>query len=310
MLHHKIIWQFVVTSLILTTISCSVQKRQERYRERLLIEGNNGSGPGELKWAILADGLPYGPSSFAIDNKADVFVVDDLNDRIAKFDRDGKYIGSIMPISPRQINDIAFDTRDNLYIRLSKEIAVYDSNDVLKRMIKFKKGYSVVRIDITVNGTILTQDPDPSQHGHILELDTMGVVISGKLDLLYFIECRGEYFVREWRSGTTTRQSDSIYDKHGRPIFSIRSLNYSEIIGIDSLLNTYIVLHNYEPKTSENYLLKVNTGGKIIAHFNIKNSSGSADVSRTMRVSNSGHVYVLDGGPTRKYQLWEYYPVK
>ena len=70
----------------------------EEYVPKVIIEGKWGSGPGEFGIASrfpLGHFDQYKPNSLAVNSKGQVYVLDYVNNRIQKFDREGKYLISI-----------------------------------------------------------------------------------------------------------------------------------------------------------------------------------------------------------------------
>lgn len=79
----------------------------EEYVPKVVIEGKWGTGPGEfgVAWTYASDVNspqeesgeipPILPSSLAINSKGDVYILDTVNNRIQKFNMEGKYLKSI-----------------------------------------------------------------------------------------------------------------------------------------------------------------------------------------------------------------------
>jgi len=294
----------LVLILFTVTLIFGCSSKKEEYRERLLIVGKIGSDPGELSWEKIG-ALPTGPISFAVNGKGAIYILDLLNDRVVEFDSNGKYIASFPQDTTKYLMDIAFDKNNNIYIEYwSGDIAIYDNTMKLKKTLDLRgNGHPITPMEVTKRNTILLMDPNIENGDHIIELDTNGYLLSGKYDISYYIESRGEYYIRVWHSGLTSRSSDSVYNADNKLVFPA----FGKIIGIDSSKNIYFSMKvKEEPKER---ILKVSLKGKILADFLIRYSSGHADVCRTTRVSDAGHVYVLDGSwQKEKFQLWKYYP--
>jgi hypothetical protein len=288
-----------VLLILLSFFNCFLFR--EKYREKLLVEGKIGSGPGELSWKVF-DLLPTGPISLGVNRKENVFVLDLLCNRVVKFGVDGKYVESF----PQDINvylmDIAFDKKNNMYLEYwSGDIAIYDKDMNLKRVLNLEgKGHPVTPMEVTNRNTILLMDPDISRKNNIIEIDTNGNIIKSRDNLTSYIITKGEYYIGS---------DNNVYNANDKPVFSLRRLKIEdgnpEIIGIDSLRNIYFKIG--VEGSLEDRIVKVNPRGRRRADFLIKYSSGHADVCRTVRVSDAGHVYVLDD-VGEKFQIWEYYP--
>ncbi len=282
---------------------------RQKYSERLLIEGNIGSGPGELNWKII-DYLPSGPTSFGINSRQEIFVLDFLNKRVVKFDKNGNYVESFPQDVNKPLMDIAFDKNDNIYIEYtSGNIGVYDIDMILKRILDLKRLVppitpKITPVEVTNRNTILLVNPKINKENEILEVDTNGNIIEVRDKRRGYIVTKGEYYMQE-----TTEADFCIYNNEDRRILSIRKLKLRdgshEIVGIDSLRNLYLKVG--VKGLMQDRILKVSPRGRIMADFIIKYSSGHTDVCRTSRVSDGGKVYVLDD-LDEKFQLWEYSP--
>jgi hypothetical protein len=77
----------------------------EEYVPKVIIEGKWGTGPGEfgVAWTYASDtespmspsgskSMPIYPSSLAVDGKGNIYVLDAINNRIQKFDAEGKFL--------------------------------------------------------------------------------------------------------------------------------------------------------------------------------------------------------------------------
>jgi len=74
------------------------QVQLEEYVPRVIIEGKWGTEPGEFGrnyWMDEGEEYIYEPKSLAVDSKGNIFILDTVNNRIQKFDSEGKYLLSI-----------------------------------------------------------------------------------------------------------------------------------------------------------------------------------------------------------------------
>ena len=71
----------------------------EEYVPEVIIEGKWGAGEGEFGRQIHPDAPAvnriYQPSSLAVDSRGNIYILDVVNNRIQKFDKDGRYLKSI-----------------------------------------------------------------------------------------------------------------------------------------------------------------------------------------------------------------------
>jgi len=64
----------------------------EKYEKRVIIDAKWGSGPGEFGKVDNIEGPSTGPAAFTISSKGNIFVLDNVNNRVQKFDGQGNYI--------------------------------------------------------------------------------------------------------------------------------------------------------------------------------------------------------------------------
>jgi hypothetical protein len=296
--------------LILTGFSDCFLFKQE-YSEKLLIKGNIGPGPGELLWETI-NYLPTGPTSFGVNRRKEIFILDFLNNRVLKFDKNGNYAESFPQETNRKLMDIAFDKNDNIYIEyISGDIGIYDADVILKRVLDLKRLVppitpKITPLEITNSNTILLVNPKINRENEIIGVDTTGNILNTIDKVDGYILTKGEYYIKE-KPG----EGKSVYNNQEKQIFSIRKLKLqdenSEIVGIDSSHNIYFKVG--VKGSMQDRIIKVNPGGRVLADFTIKYSSGHTDVCRTVRVSKAGNVYVLDD-QDQKFHLWEYSALK
>ncbi len=310
-MHERNFSFYVILSLLILTGFSNCFLFKQEYGEKLLIEGDIGSGPGELLWETI-DYLPTGPTSFGINRRKEIFILDFLNNRVVKFDKNGKYAESFPQLKSIKLMDIAFDKNDNIYIEyVSGDIGIYDADMILKKVLDLKRLVppvtpKITPVELTTRNTILMVNPKINKENEIIEVDTTGNILKTIDKIEGYILTKGEYYIKG-----EPGEGESIYNNQNKQMFSIRKLKLEdespEIVGIDSSLNLYFKLG--VKGSMEDRILKVNPGGRILADFTITYSSGHTDVCRTIRVSEDGNVYVLDD-QDQKFHLCEYSPIK
>jgi hypothetical protein len=287
--------------------SCFLLKQE--YNENLLIEGKIGSGTGELRWETI-DYLPTGPTSFGVNSRNEIFILDFLNNRVVKFDKRGRFVENFPQDKKNRLMDISFDKNDNIYIEyISGNIGIYDADMILKRTLDLKRLVppitpQITPVEVTGDNTILLVNPKINKENEIIEVDTNGTILEVRDKRRGYIVTKGRYYIQE-----TTEGSSSIYNNKHEQILSTRKLrvndSQTEILGIDSLHNIYI--KSGVKGLMQDRIIKISPRGRIIADFPIKYSSGHTDVCRTARVSQTGKVYILDD-IDENFRLWEYSP--
>ncbi len=68
----------------------------EEYVPKVVIEAKWGTNKGEFGRSSLGEGtILYQPDSLAVDSKGNIYILDIVNNRIQKFDKEGRYIKSL-----------------------------------------------------------------------------------------------------------------------------------------------------------------------------------------------------------------------
>lgn len=304
---NKLCLDTFILLILLGFSNCFLFKQE--YSEKLLIERKIGSGTGELSWETI-DYLPTGPTSFGVNKRNEFFILDFLNSRVVKFDKNGNFVENFPQDKNRRLMDISFDKNGNIYIEyMSGDIGVYDSDMILKRILNLKRLVppitpKITPVEVTSRNTILLVNPKINKENEIIEVDTIGNILETRDRRGGYIVTKGEYYIQE-----TTEGESSIYNNEHKQILSMQKLKSKdgkpEIVGIDSLRNLYLKVG--VKGLMQDRIIKVSPRGRIISDFPIKYSSGHTDVCRTARVSKGGKVYVLDD-LDEKFQLWEYSP--
>lgn len=92
-------------------------KGKEQYVQKVIIDAKWGKGPGEF--GLMEEEGRWGPESLAIDNQGNIYMLDSINKRIQKFNKEGKYMASINldpHIRFRCPDDLCIDQVGNLYV--------------------------------------------------------------------------------------------------------------------------------------------------------------------------------------------------
>ena len=76
----------------------------EKYVPHMLVQGKWGDGPGKFKYRMW-EGEADWPRSFVVDSEKNILILDQYNNRIQEFDKNGKYVSSIQIQSFKQATD-------------------------------------------------------------------------------------------------------------------------------------------------------------------------------------------------------------
>jgi hypothetical protein len=87
--------RYVIWIAVLMCVADTVWAQpKETYHAKILFQGIFGAAPGEYGFNVGGGGQEY-PTMFTVDGKEQVYVLDDLNNRIEHYDADGKFLGLI-----------------------------------------------------------------------------------------------------------------------------------------------------------------------------------------------------------------------
>ncbi|MEW6558050.1 MAG: hypothetical protein AB1349_11990 [Elusimicrobiota bacterium] len=81
-------------SIVFTNSIPVIAQDKEEYISKVIIEGKWGTGAGEFGYT-MCEGSADWPRSFVVDNEDNVFILDQYNNRIQKFNKNGEYENSI-----------------------------------------------------------------------------------------------------------------------------------------------------------------------------------------------------------------------
>lgn len=106
-----------------------------------VVEGKWGDGPGEfgIKWDEL--GLPFGPyPDVAVDKEGNIYVGDDVNHRVQKFSKNGKYLLSLGGKKGEDswiygVLGLVVDEDGSVYVGQGKFIQIFDKNGTYRKLI-------------------------------------------------------------------------------------------------------------------------------------------------------------------------------
>jgi len=89
---------FILLSITFLKLSAhgEVTVVTEEYVPKVVIEAKWGTNKGEFGRSSLGEGtILYQPDSLAVDSKGNIYILDIVNNRIQKFDKEGRYIKSL-----------------------------------------------------------------------------------------------------------------------------------------------------------------------------------------------------------------------
>jgi len=122
----------LILSAIFMISGTDIFSQKHNYVPEILINAHWGTATGEFG---LRDGKeiePVGPITFTLDNKNNIYILDTINGRIQKFDKDGK----LLAIIGRKIygSTMCVDNDGNLYLLQRNFIRQYSPTGELKKI--------------------------------------------------------------------------------------------------------------------------------------------------------------------------------
>lgn len=115
--------KFILISLLtLFLLGINIQGTEgSNIRKEIAFKSKVGSKDGEVGFMTLKNGETIVPSAITIDSNGNIYIADIANDRIQKFDKNGKFLFKInMHIKRKKwykiIDDLSVDNADNLYM--------------------------------------------------------------------------------------------------------------------------------------------------------------------------------------------------
>jgi len=135
---------------------------------RPLIRGAWGGGPGQFGRLEAAESNPEGPMSLGVDGKGGIWILDQVNQRLQRFDREGKPIGAI-PLSGSTGQDLALtdDGKALVLDRLGQQpgVEIYGADGRMERRLnavggQIKEGGGITGLFSTPGGVYVENGHD------------------------------------------------------------------------------------------------------------------------------------------------------
>lgn len=84
-------------------------------KSRVIVNTSWGSGPGQIGLTVEPDVQPQGAKSFAVGKDGSVYILDQVNQRVQHFDKNGKHVKSL-PADRPQLDNIAVSDTGAVYV--------------------------------------------------------------------------------------------------------------------------------------------------------------------------------------------------
>jgi hypothetical protein len=112
----------LISILTLFLLGINIQGTESsNIRKEIVLKSKVGSKDGELGFKTFKNGETIVPSAIAIDSNVNIYIADVINNRVQKFNKQGKFLSKIRFTVNRKsfewtIDDLATDGSNNLYI--------------------------------------------------------------------------------------------------------------------------------------------------------------------------------------------------
>lgn len=137
---------FLVTVFLFAYATNLIAQVNLDAKTEIVIKTKYGFADGEFGFKVFEDRSWVEPSGIAIDSKGNIYIADPLNNRIQKFDKNGKFLFKIkldiqLQRFAKTIDDLAVDLEDNLYTvsKHEQKIFKYDQNGKFTQSINLKE---------------------------------------------------------------------------------------------------------------------------------------------------------------------------
>jgi hypothetical protein len=192
----------LISLLTLFLLGINIQGTESsNIRKEIVLKSKVGSNDSELGFMTLKNGETIVPSAITIDSNGNIYIADIANDRIQKYDKDGKFLFKInMHIKRKKwykiIDDLSVDNANNLYVasRHEGKIDKYSPEGKLLQSINLddkniywdeKKGWGsgavqIERIMVDITGNIYL-------HGvyELIKFDSKGNILKKWAPILF-----------------------------------------------------------------------------------------------------------------------------
>jgi hypothetical protein len=144
------------SSITIVNVDISSDVPVYEYVPKVIIKGKWGSNPGEFGvWETMNEGdrIVYEPTSMAVDSKGNIYILDIVNERIQKFDSEGRYLLSI-PVESfsgkrYEVETMVMVDKNNPDVKVGPS----DPNriDIKKKVIAVEPDYKVIGKNIVID---------------------------------------------------------------------------------------------------------------------------------------------------------------
>lgn len=280
-----------------------------------------GSEPGNLGRSLPEESNPEGPMSFAIDDGGAIFILDQINQRVQRFDGHGTHAGTI-PLSTQTYKDLDLDSSGQLVLldpwRYEAVVFVDDSGQPTASVDLLGPGIpevgGVVGIRSLADGVWvgygegMVRVCDPEGHP-----DPDRPLVDGTLS------SDGRFVLKVAREGEgtarVTRRKAINPEVHGFSASFDLPILHITLIDTDASGKTYLGVNLLEdgaeppfgPDEAREEVVVFDVDGKETRRVILPVSTLAEEVTRSIRVSADGTVYQLIIGETGA-TLWRYDP--
>jgi hypothetical protein len=282
--------------------------------KEIIIKNHVGTKNGQVGFKVLEDGSRWvGLSALAIDAKGNIYIADNINNRIQKFDKKGRFLSKInIHIEKKSwqqiIDDLSVDNADNLYVasRHEGKIDKYSPERKLLQSINLddkdiywdeKKGWvrgavQIERITVDATGNIYLQGvhelikfmPDGKIERKWPLGDYIGTLVLDEKGNLYMIE-----------DGKTVKK----YDINGNLAAQVKCGELYSWLEKGKCLIPYYIDKNgflYWFEKNGTVVVKADKQRKRVAEYNI----GPFFIYKnTSKFDGNGNFYILDNSETK-----------
>jgi hypothetical protein len=258
------------SSITIVDVDISSDVPVYEYVPKVIIRGKWGKKPGEFGREGEADVMDLKPESMAVDSKGNIYILDFVNNRIQKFDSEGRYLKSI------EVDGL----RGPIY---AWEFPYY--NERMKEEIRRVKDGPEKPKGI----------PDDELIPYIWPPEVQGInIVIDSNDTLYYYLVRYEYD----KEGNKTKEIGEVWEFKDDKL--VRKMKQGE----EKISERYVRLKKEEDKIHKKYNISLSLGNKILK-MSIKHPEGLKENEKFVIYSyapyNGEYIFISHSVYTGKY---------
>jgi len=288
------------SSVTIVDVDISSDVPVYEYVPKVIIRGKWGSNPGEFGvWETMNEGdrIVYEPTSMAVDSKGNIYILDIVNERIQKFDSEGRYLLSI-PVESfsgkrYEVETMVMVDKNNPDVKVGPS----DPNriDIKKKVIAVEPDYKVIGKNIVIDSEdrlyyYLERNEYERYEAGYKEEEKYERFIKGSDYVVYYSTYMVGYRLKKKTGEVWEFKDDKL----------VRKMKQGE----EKISERYVGLKKEEDKIHKKYNISLSLGNKILK-MSIKHPEGLKENEKFVIYSyapyNGEYIFISHSVYTGKY---------